>query len=324
MGDLCKLSHCIPYTYDESYKQYNCVEYKPESCYGIKETDVPFYNSINWERLTSMGNQVMNDFMVQLNAMYQANHENFQNVVKTVYPNIVARGASPNYLFIKVENLVKDQNRKCNDFNFAFRIECQTDAGNVNDKATHTIRLFHIAIHPEKPKYFQIEKADQAITRSMFTCGFFPKKEGDLESESGSFHYKIDNYVLPIKVNSANCNKKLEENSCPFKPFVPSTTTAGMFELIDDMLFQNVSFPNEFNIELQQHFVILHSFIYNKFIQFWNTFVFPQVRKIPGGKSRKLKITSVSKTNKYRKIKSKRYQSKNSKGRTFKRTSIKK
>ncbi len=294
---LCKLSNCIPHTYDESNQQHVCTEYDPKRCFGVRKKDMPFYESINWDMLTSMANQFMNDFMVQLNAWYNTNHENFQDIVKNVYPNIVARGASPNTLFIKVENLVKEQSRKCNDFNFAFRIECQSDTGAISDKSSHTFRLFHIAVHPEKPKYFQIEKPDHVITRSMFTCGFFPKNHEDTESEcgSGSFHYKIDNYVLPNKLNSPNCNKKLDENKCPFKSFVPSSETPGMFELNDDMLFQNISFPSEFNIETQDNFVRLHLFIYNKFIQFWNTRIFPTVRKLPGGRARKLKKISVNK-----------------------------
>jgi hypothetical protein len=111
-------------------------------------------NSLDWNKLTAISEQMMNQFMEHLNHLYFSNHSNFQDLLKLVYPNIVARGAAPNYLFRKVENLVNEQNRKCNDINFSFHIECQTDAGAINDKTTHTIRLFHIAIHPEKPKYF--------------------------------------------------------------------------------------------------------------------------------------------------------------------------
>lgn len=133
----------------------------------------------------------------------------------------------------------------------------------------------------------------------------------------------IDNYVLPNKINGTTCNKKLDENSCPFKTFAPSSRTVGMFESTDDMFFQNVSFPKEFNIELQQNFIRLHTFIYNKFIQFWNTEIFPHVRKIPGGRARKLKRSS--KTNKLKMISRRNHQSRQIRSRTFKkRISIKK
>jgi len=69
-----------------------------------------------------------------LGHLYVTNQSNFQDIVKSIYPTIVARGQKPNYLFRKAENLVNDRNQKCNDINFSF--QCQTDEGKVSDGAS--------------------------------------------------------------------------------------------------------------------------------------------------------------------------------------------
>jgi hypothetical protein len=279
--ELCSLNKCIQNTFDEVNvnSQRSCKDYNPSNCFGAKDEDMPFYNSLDWNKLTAISDQMMNQFMEHLNRLYFSNHSKFQDLLKSVFPNIVARGAAPNYLFRKVENLVNEQNRKCNDINFSFHIECQTDAGAVNDKTTHTIRIFHIAIHSEKPKYFELNKPGQAITRSMYTCGFFPKSATDSGIDFGSFHYKIDNYALPKKINSSNCKSKIEEMKCPFKKMEPDNETPGKLKNVENEIFQNLSFPVEFDSVMQENFIKMHALIYKAFIEFWNTVIFPLVEK---------------------------------------------
>jgi len=148
------------------------------------------------------------------------------------------------------------------------------------------VRLFHIAIHSEKPIYFQIEKPGQAITRSMFACGFFEKDpKTDSGIDSGSFHYKIDNYIFPTKINSGNCKNKLKETECPFKKFEPDSEIPGSFKTVSNDIFQNLNFSKEFNSNDQQNFIRMHAFIYNAFIQYWYTKIFPLVKTSVRAKS---------------------------------------
>lgn len=288
-SDLCKKSKCIPYIFDDSVEgERPCRNYDTNQCFEPAHDDMNFYRSINWEGLSAIMDREMNNFMIHLNNLFKTDASGFKSLVLSVYPDIIAR-INDNELFFKVSDLVSKTNKKCNDNNYSFGIECQKDNEPTSEaipktsrsavKPAQGIRLFHIAVHSEKPKYFDIDNGG-VVTRSMHTCGYFPKTAGSTsDTGSGAFHYKIDNYGLldPSKsINGKNCETKIDENNCPFKKLVPLGTT-GRFMENRDVGFEKLSFKGNFNIERQTRFIELHSFIYNEFVKFWNDNIRPKV-----------------------------------------------
>jgi len=335
--DLCLRSNCIPYKFNHDNTKIHCPNYKEESCYTIDRDLLSFYQSINWNLLRLQSDTFMNNFRNYLNKMYIQNINNFQSLVKNVYPNIVVRmqniqpGIVTPLLFTKTED-ISANNLECNDINYSFSIECQTDDGIVKLETVPPyshIRFFHIAIHSELPKCYKIKK-DISDMRSNWTCGLFEKNTSD-EDPCNRLHYKIDNYHLksPLTPNqkkhswgSQHCErKKLNEDECPCKKFISDYTQPGALQVINDNHFENVNFPDAFGDQKRKYdFISLHQFIYNEFVQFWNNLILPLIRITPssspiisskvmmqsyGGKSRKSKGNSTK--NKIRKIKSKRY-----------------
>jgi hypothetical protein len=179
--------------------------------------------------------------------------------------------------------------------------------------ATKGFRLFHIAIHSEMPKYY---KKDKGRTRSQYACGYFEKKppttakdadfarhaaEGAADAGvtgSGPFHYKIDNYdILPptAQISGGKCDAKIDEIICPYKRFEPEIDftgrATGKFRVLHqpDVGFVNLfaswsvgaiaSFSERFQHDhsLRTRFAHLHSYIYKRFVTFWNDEIFPKV-----------------------------------------------
>lgn len=290
-SDLCKQSNCIPYIFDDSVEgERPCRNYDTNQCFEPAHDDMNFYRSINWEGLSAIMEREMNNFMIHLNNLFKTDALGFKSLVLSIYPDIIAR-IHDNELFFKVGDLVSKTKKKCNDNNYSFSIECQKDNEPNSEaipktsrsaaKPAQGIRLFHIAVHSEKPKYFNIDNGG-VVTRSMHTCGYFPKTAGSTTSSdtgSGAFHYKIDNYGLldPSKsINGKNCETKIDDTLCPFKKLVPLGTT-GRFIENPDVGFENLSFKGNFNIDRQKRFIELHSFIYNEFVKFWNDNIRPKV-----------------------------------------------
>jgi len=226
-------------------------------------------------------------------------------------------GDKKNELFFKAVDLVNKDQHKCNDVNYSFSIECQRYHGGprippVSEGDRREFRLFHIAIHSEMPKY---HKKEDGQTRSKYACGYFERKSPSGKDAqlyklatagavaagvegSGPFHYKIDNYdILPTTalISNNQCGVKIDEIICPFKRFELEIDdfgyATGKFQVLHP---HNVGFVNlfaEWSIPaitsfsprfqkkdiLQQRFAHLHSYIYNKFVTFWNDEIFPKV-----------------------------------------------
>lgn len=226
-------------------------------------------------------------------------------------------GDHRNELFFKAVDLVKSEQHRCNDVNYSFSIECQRYPDGKGNPAvsesvgadTKEFRLFHIAIHSEMPKYY---KKDDGRTRSQYACGYFDRKpptakdavfaqhaaQGAAEAGvtgSGPFHYKIDNYDILAKGAKFSKNQcdKIREIICPYKRFEPeidSGHATGKFQVLDqpDVGFVNLfaswsveaitSFSERFHHHNHQtNFAHLHSYIYKKFVTFWNDVIFPKV-----------------------------------------------
>jgi hypothetical protein len=312
--ELCKKSNCIPHMFDDTGNTIRCDNYDINQCFEPTHDDMKFFRVIDWDKLNSIMKDEMNNFMNHLNNLFKTDSFGFKSLVLSVYPGIIAR-INGNELFFKVTDLVSGNNKKCNDINYSFSIECQFDntvpppstASSVSKSTTQPtqgFRLFHIAVHSEKPKYFSIDNGGGPITRSMYTCGYFPKPTSTSTpssgTESGAFHYKIDNYGLlesQKKINRTSCDTKLDENKCPFKKFVPSGTT-GRFMHRKSESFENLNFQSNFDINRQINFIKLHSFIYEEFVKFWNNTILPNVFN-PSSAAKK--IQSVTRAHQTRK-----------------------
>lgn len=289
--ELCKKSNCIPHMFDDTGNAIRCDNYDINQCFEPTSDDMKFFRVIDWDKLSNIMKDEMNNFMEHLNRLFETDSFGFKSLVLSVYPGIIAR-INGHELFFKVTDLVSSSNKKCNDINYSFSIECQYDnkvstltASSVSKskvQPTAGFRLFHIAVHSEKPKYFSINNGGP-ITRSMYTCGYFPKPTSagppSSGTESGAFHYKIDNYGLiesQKKISKTSCDTKLDENECPFKKFVPSGTT-GRFMSRKAEGFENLNFQGNFDASRQINFINLHSFIYEQFVEFWNNTILPKV-----------------------------------------------
>ena len=66
---------------------------------------------------------------------------------------------------------------------------------------------------------------------------------------------------------------------CPFKKMEPDNETPGKLKNVGNEIFQNLSFPVEFDSVMQENFIKMHALIYKAFIEFWNTVIFPLVEK---------------------------------------------
>jgi hypothetical protein len=313
--EMCKENQCIPYAFKPNGFRGVCAQsYQDHNCFPPTAVEMEFYEKINWPKLRRIIDTEMTNFKNLLNVLYINNHDGFADLVNLVYPGIISR-VDGNGLFFKAADLVKEQQHPCNDVNYSFSIECQrhipggrtavSDSGAIKE-----FRLFHIAIHSEMPKY---HKKDEGRTRSQYACGYFERKqltdndrrisilatEGAVAAGvegSGPFHYKIDNYdILSDRVkaiSSSQCGNKIDEIQCPFKRFEPEIEiggATGKFQVLhgDNVGFVNlfapwctaVSFSPRFqeNAGLQTRFAHLHSYIYNKFVTFWNDEIFPKV-----------------------------------------------
>jgi hypothetical protein len=192
-----------------------------------------------------------------------------------------------------------------------------TDGTAVSESPeTKEFRLFHIAIHSEMPKYHKKGegRTRSQYACGYFERKSLSGKDFELAQRaaagaaaagvtgSGPFHYKIDNYdILSERVKTISktkCDGKIDEIICPFKRFeleIDDSTgdATGKFQVLHPL--HNVGFVNLFaewsipeiasfserfqtnDDKLQTHFAHLHSYIYNKFVTFWNDVIFPKV-----------------------------------------------
>jgi hypothetical protein len=83
----------------------------------------------------------------------------------------------------------------CENVNYTIGISC----GGPAPWGNRLFRLFHIAIHSNKPIYLGYYNRKTGETgmalksNSQVACGYYPKKSAQLGV--GDFHYKIDNFV---------------------------------------------------------------------------------------------------------------------------------
>jgi hypothetical protein len=140
-----------------------------------EEPYLPFYDDINWNTLKEFiddGFQGFQGFTTYFSKRIQKN-----SAMLDLFKKIYGDNTSITAKRISSDNAYTT----CNDINYSFALPCN-------------LRLFHIALHSKKSKYYTTNE-----------CGYYPKRTGF--NESGAFHYKIDNVGIPPAFSKVNVKK---------------------------------------------------------------------------------------------------------------------
>lgn len=191
------------------------------------------------------------------------------NLMESVYNMIKIPGSDD--ILVKFINS-DESKRDCDDRVAGFFLRCIGDI----PTGTHT-QIFHISLHSRIPKW------DHG-------CKYYKSTPADIrnpETFLGPFHYKIDrvsplgDYALSsknYKSDGSNKSRKCRDDNhhkLPNKPFKRLFYDESCYFIENDDEFRNKS-ALLYNPDCEY----LHKLIYNKFIDFWNTKILPQV-KIP-------------------------------------------
>jgi hypothetical protein len=292
--DPCN-TNCTAHYMNQYNKIEECQEIKNKELCFTSDGYEKFYRNIKWNKLAAIIEQKFEEFNTLLTREYRDENSVFRTLFKNVFSIVDTELKPPrdrlndeNKLFIIKSISKNDDHTFCNDINFSF---------SIRNKKNKDYRIFHIALHSKASKY-EIGKL-----RSRYICKYFEKKitngmveEGD---GSGPFHYKIDNPnrktenlgIINI-VGLANGNvSPIDTMKAPFKTFEANANSG----------FDNNSAgfnkPIGFDKFLSNDDYALHNYIYNKFVDFWNNNILPDVRKmIP--KSTSIKIQKHVRSNK--------------------------
>jgi hypothetical protein len=218
------------------------------------------YDSIQWKNINI---SYFNNFAQLLEEDSQ-----IMNLMESVY-NMRKIPGSDNILvkFINSDNSKRD----CDDRVAGFFLRCIGDL----TTGTHT-QIFHIALHSRMPKW------DDGCKYYKST----PSNIKNPETFLGPFHYKIDrvsplgNHAMSSKdymSDTSNNRKCKSENFDKLKnqPFKRLFYDESCYFIENDDEFRNKTV-----LLLNPDCEYLHKLIYNKFIDYWNTKILPEV-KIP-------------------------------------------
>jgi hypothetical protein len=215
-----------------------------EKCHLLEDNEANFFEIIDKEELYKEFNNIMSDFIAELNDNLKEN-ETIKNKLKKVYDvDVTSLG---DILRVVVFT-------KTNDQTF-----CHDIISNVGLNTTpDSLLLFHISIHPNTSR--SVVKGTRK--NRVASCGYFKKY---LNTEgSGAFHYKIDSE------GSGDFHYKLDTEGKKklFKKFI--TEADGTFsENIAPFIRKGDKEADTTKLDLYY----LHNFFYNEFIKFWNNII---------------------------------------------------
>ena len=271
----CDEIKCAPTVLDDDVKV--TCDISHQSCHTANEQTKLFYDRIHWPSLHQ--HMKNTDFMQQflttlekdslvvslINELYDFNLENETNILKT--------------------SMVESNNAiHCDDITLIVDLYKTAPKGKSKQKC----RLFHISLHPEKPKYSLGKR------RSLSACGYYEKVAGENnEDNSGPLHYKIDTLQW-----CAGKGKDLKEDERPYKKLMIENTyrfqtNTDPFSLLDNFTYLDKTKLDQLNE--------LHNIIYNQFVVFWNTTMVSNTFIVPP-----LPVQTSSRKQKSTKSKSKR------------------
>jgi hypothetical protein len=250
------LNSCKP-LYNPAKKDKNCF------------TDTPydnFYSKINWDLLHDIIESKLIDFSY-ICGQDQQLVDMFNNCYK---PQFVIRGGE---LFIAKQSNSGNANF-CKDIIVSFKVPCIRGTS-----SNHNFQIFHIALHSRMPYY---NKADDINT---YACGYAVKNDSTY-IDCGPFHYKIDNNCLDLanflnKDPNKGCYtsfgfSKIDTAICPFKKFEFNPENARFIRNNDLFII-----PDPDTATIEPECMTIHRIIYNKFIDFWNNYILPDVSLLP-------------------------------------------
>jgi hypothetical protein len=304
--DPCN-TNCTAHYMNQDNKIEECQEIKNKELCFTSDGYEKFYSNIKWNKLAAIIEQKFEEFNTLLTREYRDENSVFRTLFKNVF-SIVDTDLKPprdrlndeDKLFIIKSISKNDDHTFCNDINFSF---------SIRNKKNKEYRIFHIALHSKASKY-EIGKL-----RSRYICKYFEKKitDGMVEEGDGSgpFHYKIDNPnrktenlgIINI-VGLANGKvSPIDTMKAPFKSF-----KADAISLFNNN-YGEFKVPAGFDKFLSNDDYALHNYIYNKFVDFWNNDILPEIhvnwskaikiQKHTRGKLTRKKVTAQKKINKF-------------------------
>jgi hypothetical protein len=273
--DPCN-TNCTAHYMNQNDKIEECAVIRnKEHCFtsdGYEE----FYSNIKWNRLVEIIGTKFKEFSAFLTREYRDETSEFHTLFTTVF-SIVDNTLTPprdrlndnENLFLTESISTVNDHKFCNDINFSFSIP---------NKKIKEYRIFHIALHSKASKH------EKGPLRSKYICKYFekPTTNGIVEDghgdTSGPFHYKIDNpnrkdnSGLINIVNLANSKlNPINTLKAPFKKF--EVNNNGRFNVNNEKF----KIPISFDKILTDSEYDLHNYIYNKFVDFWNNNILPEV-----------------------------------------------
>jgi putative sterol carrier protein len=271
--DPCN-KNCTAHYMNQNNELEECMEIKNKELCFTSDGYEEFYSNIKWNKLAAIIEKKFEEFNALLTREYRDENSVFQRLFKNVF-SIVDNKLKPprdrlndeDKLFIKKSISKNDDHKFCNDINYSFSIL------NRNNKE---YRIFHIALHSKASKY-EIGKQ-----RSKYICKYFEKKitNGIVEDGDGSgpFHYKIDN---PNRKDNSGLINIVDLTSGKVSPIDTMKAPFKTFDDNNNCRFDNNNeefiIPTSFDKILTDDDYALHNYIYNKFVDFWNNNILPEV-----------------------------------------------
>jgi hypothetical protein len=258
----------------------NCSGKVEESkCFKPRASNDVLFDNIKWSEMYKDRNEIFTTFADFLKA-----NSNFKSLLFSIYNEATSYVNFATTVPVVVQ-LAKES--KCQDINMAISIVQPTSTG-ISNNLKENNRLFHIALHSKFPIY------TLGKTRSKDACGLYPKKAGQSESGSGTFHYKIDNLPKSSTKLGIKENRTKEEDA-PYKE-IKFELKDGVPKIIDDA--SPFTYPNPALVDRlvnegaspeakKEKIEQLHQFIYSKFVEHWNSYPALMSYKKGGRRSRK-------------------------------------
>lgn len=224
---VCGVSNCIPGDAEGT----ECILYDKEKCLTNTVYN-NFYDAIHWNMLKTFEQYYFNGFALWLETFFVYDNEVItlpsgemitpNRLFNHVYNTRVVPAAGAGY-FQPKSLVTNESSTHCKDINFTFHMPCTGGAGTA---IATDLRIFHIALHSIKSRYFQ---TGDNPTRRQWSCGYFDQPQAGIghwaQAVFGPFHYKIDNVRFPLndkktgKPSKNKCKDKLDENTAPFKRY---------------------------------------------------------------------------------------------------------
>ena len=273
------------YTNGIGFNDYGICNNDYGNCYIPTESQEFIYNIIDWRTLRTKFEYFLTNWLKS-----QGVKELLDGLLPLLIENLNLTTDDNSYKLVK---LVKENyDEYCNDINYVIVLS-------PSNFGAGGLRLFHIAFHSKEPK------VTLGRTRSLYTCGYFPKEGNDNNEGSGEFHYKIDSIkikkLIPDKKGTISktqiTNSSLPPRQQPYKQFIFQEGTPLLSH--NDTPFLNDGF---LLVDVKEDILNQHQVIYNNFITYWNDNINSILEKNAGGKRIRRSQKTVKKSKNIRHI----------------------